>query len=77
MNIKNYAICVEGTAPALVEMVSKACQDGWLPIGGVSLSREAASPGVKAKTIYAQAMVLPLRQQDIIGQVVASVNGHG
>lgn len=77
MHIKNYALVVEYDPMTMVENVTKNLQQGWLPVGGVSIAREGASPGVKARTAYAQAMIKPLTQADITGQIVTSVNGHG
>lgn len=77
MQIKKYGLVVKYSPEELVSTVTQEAKDGWLPIGGISIAREAATPAQKARTAYAQAMVLPYTMQDSISQVVASVNGHG
>lgn len=82
--IRNYSIVVEHDPQDLVNSVTKAIGKGFVPCGGVSITREPAEPKkgvVTGRTAYAQAMVLLYRPEDALGQVVASVgaarvNGH-
>jgi hypothetical protein len=73
--IKKYGLIVQDSPEALVASVTKELQSGWLPLSGISVARENASPGVKARTVYAQAMFLPYTAQDAMGEVIARVNG--
>ena len=76
MQIKRYGLVVKYSVEELVNAVTAEAQQGWLPTGGVATAREAATPQTKARTSYAQAMVLPYTMEDSIGKVVAQVNGH-
>jgi hypothetical protein len=73
--IKRYGLIVEDSPEVLVTSVTKELKVGWLPLGGISVARENASPGVKARTVYAQAMFLPYTAHDAMGEVIARVNG--
>lgn len=73
--IKQYGLVVEYSPQDIVASVTNNAKIGWLPLGGIAVTRENASPGVKARTVYAQAMFLPFTLEDSIGQVVARVNG--
>ena len=58
--IQQYALIVDSDPQSLVKAVSKAIMDGFQPVGGVAMVREAANPKsgtVVAVTQYAQALV--------------------
>lgn len=62
--ITNYAVCVEISPADLVRSVTKQCQEGWLPIGGVAMVMEPAASGWGKPlgiTRYSQALVLPVQ----------------
>lgn len=58
--IRSYALIVVERPEELVESVTKACADGFQPIGGIALVREPANPAKGQPvgiTRYAQAMI--------------------
>lgn len=77
--IKNYAIVVAEHPQDLVKQVTKACGEGFLPLGGVSafVTEEGKGPAKVKRNHFAQAMIMPYRPEDALNEVIASVNGHG
>lgn len=65
--IKRYALVQQHSPADLVATVTSAIIKGWMPIGGVATTEEAAKPqkGIPVRRIvYTQALVLPHRPSD-------------
>lgn len=64
--IRNYGLVVESTPEQLVGSVTKAIEDGYMPIGGISMVRESGnvSKGIPAATRYGQAMIRLAKEDD-------------
>jgi hypothetical protein len=63
--IRNYALIIETSPEELVNSVTRACGDGFYPLGGVSVMREVKSPAMPlGGAKYVQAMIRMWQPED-------------
>ena len=75
--IKQYAIAAEPSIEDLVRVTAKKIGEGYLPTGGIAtyVEEKGNGPAKTKRTMFCQALILPFRPEDAIGQVIATING--